>query len=237
MIDSPAMALRFSPLGDHLLSDHPTASWLWNLADGQGHALEWPTGEQPGKRLAFAYVRGGVRMATADMVRDEEAQVVSTKLRVWHIGQDSGVVHLLFEEPELRTLLVDADGRTLLLRTHDGNTILWRLATEHFRQLPDVGAGYDRLLVSPDARALLLRPEPERGRPNDALWVDVESGQMRRFARRNDPLAWSPRGTIADAPGRRGLRIWRDPTPDDAPAFLRWLHETTDTEVDPGSFR
>jgi WD40 repeat protein/predicted Ser/Thr protein kinase len=237
MTDSPATALRFSPLGDHLLSDHPTASWLWNLHDGQGHALEWPAGEQPGKRLAFAYVRGGVRMATSDMVRDEDAHIVSTTLRVWHIGQDSGDVHLLLEQPELRTLLVDADGRTLLLRTHDGNTILWRLATDHFRLLPDVGAGYDRLLVSPDTRALLLRPEPERGRPNDALWVDVESRQMRRFARRNEPLAWSPRGTIADVPGRRGLRIWRDPTPDRAPAFMRWLHETTDAEVDPGSFR
>jgi WD40 repeat protein/predicted Ser/Thr protein kinase len=235
--DSPAMALRFSPSGDHLLSDHPTASWLWNLSDGQGRALEWPAGEQPGKRLAFAYVHGGVRMATADLVRDREARLVSTTLQVWHIGQDSGDVHLLFEEPELRTLLVDADGRTLLLRTHDGNTILWRLAGDHFRLLPDVGAGYDQLLVSPDARALLLRPEPERGRSNDALWVDVESGQMRRFARRNPPLAWSPRGTIADMPGRRGLRIWRDPTPDRAPAFMRWLHETTDAEVDPASIR
>ena len=60
----------------------------------------------------------------------------------------------------------------------------------------------------------------------------------KRFARRNDPLAWSPRGTIADVPGRRrGLRIWRDPTPDRAPAFLRWLHETTDAEVDSASIR
>jgi WD40 repeat protein len=236
--DSPAMSLRFSPSGDHLLSDHPTASWLWDLREGTGRALEWPEGEQqPGKRLAFAYVRGGVRMATSDTVRDEEAHVVSTTLRVWHIGQDSGDVHLLFEEPELRTLLVDADGRTLLLRTHDGNTFSWRLAGDHFRLLPDIGPGYDRLLVSPDARVLLLRPQPERDRHGDALWVDVESGQMRRFAKRNNPLAWSPRGTIADVPGRRGLRIWRDPTPDRVPAFLRWLHETTDTEVDPASIR
>jgi serine/threonine protein kinase/WD40 repeat protein len=237
MTDSPATALRFSPTGDRLLSDHPTASWLWDLERGAGRALEWPTGEQPGRRLAFAYVRGGVRMATADAFRDEEARVVSTTLRVWHIGEESGDVHLLFEQPELRTLLVDTDGRVLLLRTHDDNTILWRLAGDHFRLLPAIGPGYDRLLVSPDARALLLRPVPEPGRRNDALWVDVESGQMRRFARRNDPLAWSPRGTIVDAHARRGLRIWRDPTPDRGPAFLRWLHETTDAEVDSASIR
>jgi hypothetical protein len=44
-------------------------------------------------------------------------------------------------------------------------------------------------------------------------------------------------GTIADMPGRRGLRIWRDPTPDRAPAFLCWLHETTNVEADPASLR
>ena len=236
-VDSPATALRFSPSGQHLLSDHPTASWLWELSDGQGRALEWPDGQQPGKRLAFAYVSGGVRMATADLVRDEEARVVSTTLRVWHLGGDSGTVHLLFEEPELRTLLVDADGRTLLLRTHDDNTILWRLAGDHFRLLPAIGAGYDRLRVSPDAQALLLRPRADRGRDTDALWVDVESGQMRRFSRRNDPLAWSARGTVADVAGRRGLRIWRDPTPSETGAFLRWLDKTTDTALEPSSIR
>jgi serine/threonine protein kinase/WD40 repeat protein len=235
--NSPATALRFSPLGDHLLSDHPTGSWLWDLDEGQGRALEWPEGQQPSRRLAFAYVRGGVRMATAAMVRDEEARVVSTTLRVWHIGQDSGDVHLLFEEPELRTLWVDADGRTLLLRTHDDNTILWRLAGDHFRLLPTLGPDYDRLLVSPDARALLLRPPPDRARETEALWVDVESGQMRRFSRRNDPVAWSSRGTIADVTPHHSLRIWQDPTPDRVPTFLRWLHEVTDAAVDPASIR
>ncbi len=235
--DSPATALRFSPSGEQLLSDHPTASWLWNLGEGRGRALEWPEGLQPGKRLAFAYVEGGVRMATADMVRDEEARVVSTTLRVWHIGRDSGDVHLLFEEPELRSLLVDADGRTLLLRTYDDNTLLWRLAGDRFRLLPAIGAGYDRLLVSPDTQALLLRPRAELGRDAAALWVDVESGQMRRFSRRTDPMSWSPRGTIADVPSRQGLRIWRDPTPDRGPEFMRWLHETTNLVVDPATIR
>ncbi len=163
--DSPASALRFSPSGRHLLSDHPTGSWLWDLEDGQGRPLEWPEGQQPNMRLAFAYVRGGVRMATADVVRDHEARVVSTTLRVWHIGQQSGDVHLLFEEPELRTLLADTDGRTLLLRTHDDNTLMWRLAGDRFRLLPAIiGPGFDRMIVSPDARALLLRPEPDRRR-------------------------------------------------------------------------
>jgi len=235
--DSPATALRFSPTGQHLLSDHPTGSWLWDVEEGTGRGLEWPEGKQPNKRLAFAYVRGGVRMATADVLRDHEARVVSTTLRVWHIGQSSGDVHLLFEEPELRTLLVDTDGRTLMLRTHDDNTLLWRLAGDHFRLLPALGGGFDRLIVSPDARALLLRPVTEPAREVDSLWVDVESGQMRRFSRRNEPMAWSVRGTVADAVGRDGLRIWKDPTPDEVGAFLRWLDDATDTEVDPTSFR
>jgi len=235
--DSPAAALRFSPSGQHLVSDHPTGSWLWDLEEGQGRALEWPEGQQPNKRLGFAYVRGGVRMATADVLRDHEARVVSTTLRVWHIGQYSGDVHLLFEEPELRTLLVDTEGRTLLLRTHDDNTLLWRLASDHFRLLPAIGQGFDRLIVSPDAQTLLLRPSTDRSRDVDSLWVDVESGQMRRFSRRYEPMAWSVRGTVADAVGRDGLRIWRDPTPDEVGAFLPWLDQATDTEVDPSSFR
>ncbi|MCX4246674.1 WD40 repeat domain-containing serine/threonine protein kinase [Paraliomyxa miuraensis] len=235
--DSPPSALRFSPSGRHLLSDHPTGSWLWDLDEGRGRALEWPDGQQPDRRLAFAYVRGGVRMATSDNLRDESGSVVSTTLRVWHIGQDSGNVHLLFEEPELRELLVDAEGRTLLLHTHDDNTILWRLAGDHFRLLPAIGMGYDRLRVSPDARALLLRPRLEKSRDIDALWVDVESGQMRRFSRRNDPLVWSSRGVLADAFGRRGVRIWSDPTPADPARFLSWLHESTDAELDPSMLR
>ncbi|MCA9705861.1 MAG: protein kinase [Myxococcales bacterium] len=235
--DSPPSALRFSPSGRHLLSDHPTGSWLWDLDEGQGRMLEWPDGRQPDTRLAFAYVRGGLRMATADVVRDHEAQVVSTTLRVWHIGQHGGDVHLLFEEPDLRTLLVDTDGRTLLLRTSDDNTLLWRLASDHFRVLPSIGQTFDRLITSPDAQALLLRPRPTRGLDERSLWVDVESGQMRRFSRRNEPMAWSARGTIADATARDGLRIWSDPTPDEVGAFLRWLDETTDAEIDAADIR
>ncbi len=235
--DSPASALRFSPSGRHLLSDHPTGSWLWDLSDGQGHGLEWPEGQQPGKRLAFAYVSGGVRMATADVTRDEEARVVSTTLRVWHINKTNGDVHMLLERPELRTLLVDADLQTLLLRTHDDKTLLWRLATDNFRLLPPIGRGYDHLVVSPDAKALLLRTRPERGREADHLWIDVESGQMRRFSRRNEPMAWSRRGIVADVPSQRGLRIWWDPTPDEIGAFLRWLDDTTNHVVDAASIR
>ncbi|MEM9454433.1 MAG: protein kinase [Myxococcota bacterium] len=240
--DSPATALRFSPSGRHLLSDHPTGSWLWDLDDDQGRMLEWPDGEQPSKRLAFAYVRGGVRMATADMVRDHEARVVSTTLRVWHIGQQSGNVHLLFREPELRTLMVDTERRTLLLRTHDDHTLLWRLAGDHFRLLPSVTQSFDRLIASPDARVLLLRPRSDRGHDTESLWVDVESGQMRQFSRRNDPMAWSARGTIADttaadATSRSGLRIWQDPTPDEVGAFLRWLDDATDAEAEATSIR
>ncbi|MCH9684589.1 MAG: protein kinase [Deltaproteobacteria bacterium] len=235
--DSPASALRFSPSGRQLLSDHPTGSWLWDLTEGQGRALEWPEGDKPGKRLAFSYVRGGVRMATADAIRDEEAQVLSTTLRVWHIEQQTGDMHLLLEEPELHTLLVDADGQTLLLRTHDDHTLLWRLASDHFRLLPPIARGYDHLVVSPDSGALLLRPRIERGREQDHLWIDVESGQMRRFSRRREPMAWSARGVVADVPGHTGLRIWRDPTPDEVGAFLRWLDDATNLVVDPASIR
>ncbi len=228
--DSPALALRFSPGGTYLLTDHPTGSWLWNLFDGTGRALDWPDDDQPPRRLAFAWVDGGVRMATADTIRDLEGRAVSITLRVWHIGQDSGAVHLLFEEPELRELLVDAKGNTLLLRTHDDRSLLWRLSGDRFRVLPTVG-GLDRLLVSPDSRALLLRPNLDRERDSSSWWVDIESGQMRRFSRRNDPMAWSARGTIADVPGAKGLRIWRDPTPGEAGAFIRWLGKATNVTV------
>jgi len=234
--DSPATALRFSPTGQHVLSDHPTGAWLWDLARVQGHALEWPSGQQPDKRLAFAFVRGGVRIATADMLRDTEARVVSTTLKVWHIAEKSDDLHLLFEEPELRGLLVDSERRTLLLRTHDDNTLMWRLSGNHFRLLPPIGGGHDRMIVSPDGRALLLRSLFEQGNEIDSLWVDVESGQMRRFSRRNDPVAWSARGTVADVSGR-GLRIWSDPTPSENGAFLRWLDDATNTQTDPASIR
>ncbi|MCB9714308.1 MAG: protein kinase [Myxococcales bacterium] len=235
--DSPAITLRYSPSGLTLLSDHPTDAWLWALPEGRGRPLEWPDGVPAGERLAFAYVHGGLRMATAEVLRDEEARMLSTTLRVWHIGQESGDVHLLFEEPELRTLLVDTERRTLLLRTHDDNDLLWRLAGDHFRLLPSVGTGHERLIVSPDARVLLLRPRYERGRAPDSLWVDVESGQTRRFSRRNDPMAWSARGTVADVYGRRGLRTWSDPTPDEIGLFLRWLDDATDAKVDPTLIR
>ncbi|MEM7153527.1 MAG: protein kinase [Myxococcota bacterium] len=235
--DSPATTLLYSPSGRRLLSDHPTDSWLWDLEDLTGHALEWPDGVQPGERLAFAYVRGGVRIATGEELRDEEARVVSTTLRVWHLGQRSDDVHMLFEQPELRTLLVDDQRRTLLLRTHDDNTLMWRLAGDRFRLLPTIGNNVDRLMISPDGQALLLRPRFVRGRPNDSLWVDIESGQTRRFSRRNDPMAWSARGTVADSMGRRGIRIWRDPTPDEVGAFIRWLWDETNAQVDPASIR
>jgi len=92
------------------------------------------------------------------------------------------------------------------------------------------------MIVSPDGRALLLRSLFEQGNEIDSLWVDVESGQMRRFSRRNDPVAWSARGTVADVSGR-GLRIWSDPTPSENGAFLRWLDDATNTQTDPASIR
>ncbi|MEX1368091.1 MAG: serine/threonine-protein kinase [Nannocystaceae bacterium] len=235
--DSPAMMLRFLPSGRSLLSDHPTGAWLWDLDEGQGRALEWPNGVQAGERLASAFVRGGLRMATAEVLRDDEARVLSTTLRVWHIGRAGSDVHLLFEEPELRTLLVDAERSTLLLRTFDDNYLLWKLAGDRFRLLPPIGGGHERLLVSPDSSALLLRPSYERGQVPDSLWVDVESGQTRRFSRRNEPMAWSARGTVADVYGRRSLRTWSDPTPDDAAEFLRWLDDATDAVVEPAEIR
>ena len=177
--------------------------------------------------------RTSARLTRARPHRAESVALSGQSIRRGGGLQGSGEV----SAAELRTLLVDTERRTLLLRTHDDNDLLWRLAGDHFRLLPSVGTGHERLIVSPDARVLLLRPRYERGRAPDSLWVDVESGQTRRFSRRNDPMAWSARGTVADVYGRRGLRTWSDPTPDEIGLFLRWLDDATDAKVDPTLIR
>jgi WD40 repeat protein/predicted Ser/Thr protein kinase len=237
--EAPATFLRFSPDGAHLVTDHEDGPWLWNLARGDGRALAWADGV-PELRMAFVFPADGrsLRLASAELTRDDEGHPVSATLEVWHIGLRNAQTHLLFEEPELRRLLADDARTTLLVRTHDERSLLWSLDDDRIRLLPPLLGAYERLLVAPDRRALLLRPEFESRAPHaPAHWVDVEAGEARQFIHLYDPIAWSPGGTIVDVRGLSSLRTWRDPTPATATAFTTWLDAATNVEVDPSTLR
>jgi WD40 repeat protein/predicted Ser/Thr protein kinase len=238
--DSPASSLRVSPDGTHIVSDHHDGPRLWDVAQREGATPRWDGGEAPPERLAFVYAADGqsLRMASAEVTVDAENRPVSSTLLVWHIGLQDAQTHLLFREPELTRLLVDETRTTLLLRTHDDRSLLWSLDDDSMRLLPTVRGGYDRLVVSPNRDALLLRPDPERrGRDTSSRWVEIDSGEARSFPPLSDPMAWTPGGTLADVRHLSGLRTWRDPTPNDVLSFRAWLHETTDVSADAATIR
>ncbi|MEM6994047.1 MAG: WD40 repeat domain-containing protein, partial [Myxococcota bacterium] len=233
----PADRMRYSADGRWLVSEHDDGPRLWDVERGIGVPLAWPEDATPGRRIAFVFTQDGenVRFATATVVRDEEDRKVATTLQVWQAGIESGDVHLLFEEPELSLLLSDDDFVTLLLRTHDGRTLLWTLDDDGMQMLPPVPSGYDRLLVAPSREALVLMPAVR----NDAepRWIHAQTGQSRGLSRLHDPVAWSSQGVIADVGQPTELRVWLDATPNSADDFRAWLDATTDHVVDAAAIR
>ncbi|MBL4689235.1 MAG: protein kinase [Nannocystaceae bacterium] len=241
----PADRLRYSQDGRWLVSEHDDGPRLWDVKSGTAVPLSWPEDArdaasprgQPGPRIAFVFTPDGdnVRFATATSERNNAGRRVATTLRVWQASIASGDVHLLFEEPELSLLLSDDDFVTLLLRTHDGRTLLWTLDDDTMQLLPPVPLGYDRLVLAPNREALLLLPDDQSRR--QPLWIHVETGQSREFPRLHDPVAWSSHGVIVDVARPSELRLWLDATPDSAETFLVWLDATTDHVIDAASIR
>jgi len=233
----PADRIRFSDDGRWLASEHDDGPQLWDLARGEGVPLSWPDDMSPAQRLALVFTADGqnLRFATSTPVLDDAGHQVATTLAVWQAGIASGDVHLLFEEPELSMLLSDADFVTLLLRTHDGRTLLWTLDDDAMQVLPGIPPGYDRLLVAPDRDALLLLPEDRIGL--EPRWTHVQTGQSRGMPRLRNPIAWSSQGILADVGAPSELRLWLDATPATVPLFRAWLEETTDLSIDPSTIR
>ncbi|PRQ08570.1 Serine/threonine-protein kinase PknB [Enhygromyxa salina] len=164
---------------------------------------------------------GRVRIATA------EAETSS----IWSWDPESGQRHRLLDEAGFSQLTATEDATAVYMRSQDDTAVLWSIASTRFALVPVLPPGVDRIYLSADGQTLLARGFTERDNAGFSQVLDVRTGQARRLPRLLDPIDVSVAGVVADHQYGVGVRIWDDPTPDQAVEFQTWLEHATNVEV------
>jgi WD40 repeat protein len=224
-------SLRYSADGTHLVSEHATGVFLWDLQTGDGRRIEaGDPNDHDLELIAYAFVDGDASLRTAGRPRARSTGVSS--LRVWQTRVDDTRVHELFVQDELSQLVASDDRDALLVQTADDRVLVWFLYEDRFVLLPDrllpERESVTRLRVAPGRDAILL--DIDGGRRS--VLVDLASGQRRTLPALIDPVAWADDGMVVDVVGNSRIRRWVDPTPDDPSAFLTWLDGVTTIRIE-----
>jgi WD40 repeat protein len=169
---------------------------------------------------------GRVRIATAS----------DDTLRVWSWQPTSGQYHRILEESGFSQMQPSEDASAVYLDSGDKLAVLWSIAGTRFMPGPELPGGVEHIRLSDDGRILLAR-----GRNDDGVGFtfvfDLAIGQGRRLPQLLDPVALSVDGVVADYRHGPGVRIWDEPTPEDAAGFRAWLEQATTIEVPLEAFR
>ncbi len=200
----------------------PSGVSIWDVDTKQPARFDHPRLAR-GSRvepLAMDLHDGAVRLAAFDVHER------SLTLRVWTMGDQTPAVPL-FEESNLRGGAPTSDGRGVVLHTTDGRQLLWLLAEDRFRLLPDGALGSltleTRIHRSPMGTHLwVVHADPAHARV-----IDLNTGQMQRVPRPVAPTAWASDGSWADVVRLRHVRRWAIVPPQTPEAFLAWLDRRT----------
>jgi WD40 repeat protein len=218
-----ATHLVFATSGQRLLALHPndaatapTAGEIWDLERGEGHAL--------------AIGRVGLPVAATFEAEGEGARIAyaandRTQLRVFGYGPDGGAGGSIFVELELLTVVSDGQQPILLLQSTDGQLTLWDLRDDALAVIGERAAMVESLVVSPERDQVLLT-----GGGEPARVVELGSGESRALLESPRVAAWGETLVGAGKDGR--IEAWRDVAPTEPEAFLRWIRDLTDAEID-----
>ncbi len=191
----------------------PAKLQLFDLRDGELRTPPWPANEAPAEIVAHAFTDNASALRLVG--RDEG------RLRLWHWIPDSDLLAVL-DEVEVEAVFPEPAGRSLLLRTADGDE-LWSVDEALRRPVGALPSLIRRFELSVDREVLMVEGE------GNAVIVHVPTGIRRTIDDIEAPYAW--RGLSGFAMGRDGSVVMRDdPSPADETAFLRWLDALTDTE-------
>ena len=168
---------------------------------------------------------GRVRIATAS----------GDTLSVWSWLPTSKQRHRVLDEPGFSQLQPNEDATAVYLDSDDRMAVLWSIAGTRFLPVPELPEGVERIRLSDDGRTMLARGEDDGD--EFAFVVDLEIGHGRRLPRLIDPVALSIDGVVADHRYGSGVRIWAEPTPEDAAGFRAWLEQATTIDVALDDFR
>jgi hypothetical protein len=169
---------------------------------------------------------GRVRIATAS----------GETLSVWSWQPTSEQRHRILEESGFSRVWPSEDATAVYLHSDDRMAVLWSIAGTRFLPVPELPSTVEHIRLSDDGRTLLARGRNEDG-SGFGIVFDLEIGQGRQLPRLLEPVALSVDGVVADHRHGPGVRIWDEPTPEDAAGFRAWLEQATTIEVAVDVFR
>jgi len=138
---------------------------------------------------------------------------------------------VLHEVDDIRDVLADDSGEAVIVRGRDRDH-LWRLPGGQIDLLPAcIGELHGFALAADRRRVLLVGSDRASARSELACFVDLESGSHHRLPLHGAPWAWDGRRTLASVSHGTVIDLATDPTPDDIPAFKRWLAQQTPREL------
>jgi WD40 repeat protein len=170
---------------------------------------------------------------------DDRVRIATTSgdtLRVWAWQPTSDQWHRILEESGFSQLQPSEDASAVYLHSGDKMAVLWSIAGTRFLPVPELPSGVEHLRLSDNGGILLARGSNADG-SGFSFVFDLAIGQGRRLPQLLEPVALSIDGVVADYRHGPGVRIWDEPTPEDAAGFQTWLERATTIEVPLAAFR